>query len=179
MRTLAVLLALAVSTAAAAPPPNPEIDPRGFLSDARAAAALRETRRVDEATFLRMMREPGTVLLDARSAEMFARRHIEGAVSLSFPDFTAETLARAIPDRNTRVLIYCNNNFANDIGAFPTKARPASLNLSTWTALYTYAYRNVWELGPYLDVHDTAIPLVPRPGPRITSGAARAPSTRL
>ena len=166
MRKCILFAALAAATSiatAAPPPPNPQIDMAGFLADARAAARERESRRVDEATFLRMMREPGTVVIDARSRAMFERRHIAGAVSLSFPDFTAETLARAIPHRSTRVLIYCNNNFANDIEAFPVKARPASLNLSTWVALRSYGYHNVYELGPYLDVHATALPLEPAP----------------
>ena len=158
----AVLMAASVAMAAQ-PPPNPQIDMAGFLADAHAAAHDRESRRVDEATFLRMMREPGTVVIDARSRAMYERRHIAGAVSLSFPDFTAETLASAIPNAATRVLIYCNNNFANDVEAFPFKARPASLNLSTWVALRTYGYRNVYELGPYLDVHNTSLPLVPKP----------------
>lgn len=160
---LSLALSLAASVAAAAPPPNPQIDMAGFLDDARAAARERESRRVDEATFVRMMREPGTVVLDARSRAMYDRRHVAGAVSLSFPDFTAETLARAIPDRASRVLIYCNNNFANDGEAFPLKARPASLNLSTWVALRSYGYRNVYELGPYVDVRSTAVPLEPAP----------------
>ena len=177
MRALAASLLMDASVASAAPlPPNPEIDARGFLAHAQAAAALRETHRVDEATFVRMMREPGTVVLDARSHAMYLRRHVAGAVSLSLPDFTEETLARAIPDRATRVLIYCNNNFANDIEAFPVKARPASLNLPTRVALYSYGYRNVYELGPYVDVAATPVPLVPVPRAAITSGAAPAPS---
>jgi rhodanese-related sulfurtransferase len=178
MRMLAAPWLLAASVALAAPPPNPEIDAGAFVRDVRAATELREARRIDEATFVRMMREPGTVVLDARSRAMYDRRHVAGAVSLSFPDFTAETLARAIPDRSTRVLIYCNNNFANDALAFPLKARPASLNLSTWVALYTYGYRNVYELGPYVDVSSTPIPLIPAPEARVTSRAAPAPSTR-
>ena len=178
MRTLTASLWMAASVAAAAPPPpNPQIDAPAFLGDARAAMVLRESRRADEATFVRMMREPGTVLLDARSREMYARRHIAGAVSLPFTEFTAEALARAIPGKDTRVLIYCNNNFANDVEAFPFKARPASLNLSTWTSLYTYGYRNVWELGPYVDVVATPIPLVPVPRSTLTSRASPAPST--
>jgi hypothetical protein len=108
-----------------------------------------------------MMREPGTVVLDARSRAMYERRHVAGAVSLSLPDFTAQTLARAIPDRATRVLIYCNNNFAGDPGAFPLKAPAASLNLSTRVALLSYGYRNVWELAPHVDVSSTTIPLAP------------------
>ena len=46
-----------------------------------------------------MSREPGTVILDARSKEKYDELHVKGAIHLSFPDFTAETLASAIPRR--------------------------------------------------------------------------------
>jgi hypothetical protein len=36
----------------------------------------------------------------------------------------------------------------------------ASLNLSTYISLYTYGYRNVYELGPLLDVKTTKLELV-------------------
>jgi hypothetical protein len=49
-------------------------------------------------------------------------------------------------------LIYCNNNFVGQQKAFPTKIPTASLNLSTYIALYSYGYRNIYELGPLLDV---------------------------
>jgi hypothetical protein len=29
---------------------------------------------------------------------------------------------------------------------------PASLNLSTYVALYTYGYRNIYELAPLIDI---------------------------
>jgi hypothetical protein len=40
----------------------------------------------------------------------------------------------------------CNNNFRGAEGPFPSKAPSASLNLSTYIALYNYGYRNVYEL---------------------------------
>ncbi|MGH8690297.1 MAG: hypothetical protein ACREUS_04630 [Burkholderiales bacterium] len=80
---------------------NPAIDMEGYLRVSREAAAHRETRRVSEEEFIRMSREPGTVILDARSREKIAR---------------------------------------------------ASLNLSTYIALYSYGYRNVYELGPLIDI---------------------------
>jgi hypothetical protein len=83
---------------------------------------------------------------------MFDELHIADAVNLSFPDITVESLARAIPDRSMRILIYCNNNFANAEGPFPLKMAAASLNLSTYVTLYTYGYRNVYELGPLIDI---------------------------
>ena len=123
----------------------------GYLRVSREAAKHRETRRVSEAEFIRMSREPGTVVLDARSRELYDRLHVKGAVNLSFPDIAVDSLARTLPDRNARILIYCNNNFANAPEAFPVKIARASLNLSTYIALYSYGYRNVYELEPLLD----------------------------
>jgi len=65
-----------------------------------------------------------------------------------------------VPDAATLILIYCNNNFANAPDPMPSKLPAAALNLATYTTLYTYGYRNVYELGPYLDVDTTRIPFV-------------------
>ena len=140
---------------------NPNIDMQGYLKVASEAANYRESRRLAEAEFIRMSREPGTVILDARSREKYEMLHIKGAVNLSFPDITVESLNRMLPDKDTRILIYCNNNFVGEEKAFPTKMITASLNLSTYIALYTYGYRNVYELGPLLDVDKSKIEFVP------------------
>jgi phage shock protein E len=167
-----LLLALTTLTAAhltaAAPEiPNPKIDYPGFLADARNVAELRATRRLTEEEFLRRAAEPGTVLLDARSAEKFALLHIRGAVHLSLPDFTAAELARIIPAKSTQVLIYCNNNFENEERAMPTKAVRASLNIYTFNSLYSYGYTNVYELGPLVDAKTTRLPLVVPVGKKV------------
>jgi hypothetical protein len=155
-RTTLPLLALLLAPAVAIPadPPavaNPAIDVDAYLRLSREAAEYRKTHRVSEAEFLRMSREPGTIVLDARSRQKYDLLHIKGAINLSFPDITVESLKRTLPDKSARVLIYCNNNFRNSEEAFPTKMPAASLNLSTYIALYTYGYRNVYELGPQLD----------------------------
>ena len=136
---------------------NPAIDMPGFLRISAEAAEHRESHRVSEADFLRMSQEPGTIVLDARSAEKFHLLHVKGAINLSFPDMAVDTLARTLPDKNARILIYCNNNFANAPGPFPTKLPTASLNLSTYVALYTYGYRNVYELAPQIDLRKSIL----------------------
>ncbi|HEX2627597.1 MAG TPA: rhodanese-like domain-containing protein, partial [Chitinophagaceae bacterium] len=83
-------------------------------------------------------------------------KHIKGAIHLNFSDFTEKNLAALIPNKNTKILIYCNNNFSDDQGNFPTKsagpATPAALpitlalNIPTYINLYGYGYRNVYEL---------------------------------
>ena len=140
---------------------NPNIDMKGFLKVASEAAEYREPRRLTEDQFIRMSREPGTIVLDARSHEKYETLHIKGAINLSFPDITVESLNRVLPDKDARILIYCNNNFVGDQKAFPTKMVTASLNLSTYIALYTYGYRNVYELGPLLDIDKSKIEFVP------------------
>src|SRR6185295_3237108 len=136
---------------------NPAIDPGAYLRTAVEALRLREERRLSEADFLRLSREPGTVVLDARSRARFDELHVAGAINLSFPDIAIASLAATLPDKDVRILIYCNNNFTNAEGPFPSKLPSASLNLSTWVALYDYGYRNVWELAPLIDVETTAL----------------------
>ncbi|HUJ13903.1 MAG TPA: rhodanese-like domain-containing protein [Thermoanaerobaculia bacterium] len=136
---------------------NPAIDMRAYLAVASEAAVYRESHRVSEEDFIRMSGEPNTIVLDARSAAKFAELHIRGAINLSFPDITIDSLSAAIPDRDTRILIYCNNNFTNAPGPFPSKLSNASLNLSTFIALYAYGYRNIYELGPLIDIRSSKL----------------------
>jgi hypothetical protein len=144
---------------------NPAIDMAGYLAAAVAAADLRESHRLSEAEFVRLASAPGTIVLDARSRGKYDELHVAGAVSLSFPDIAVESLKSAIPDKTTRILIYCNNNFIDAEGPFPSKLPAASLNLSTFIALYTYGYRDVWELGPQLDLAHSILPFEGRRGP--------------
>lgn len=144
---------------------NPAIDMKSYLRLSQEAARHREKRRVTEEAFLRLSGEPGVIVLDVRSKERYDELHIKGAINLSLPDITVDSLARVLPDRNATVLIYCNNNFRNAEAAFPAKMAAASLNLSTYIALYTYGYRNVYELGPLLDAHTTKLELVASPKP--------------
>jgi phage shock protein E len=136
---------------------NPAIDMDGYLRVSQEAAQYRETRRLSEMEFIEMSREAGTMILDARSREKYDELHIKGAINLSFPDITVESLKRSIPDLNTRILIYCNNNFQGAELPFPSKLATASLNISTYIALYNYGYRNVYELGPLIDVNTSRL----------------------
>lgn len=157
-----VVLAFVSASAAqeAAKIPNPAIDMKGYLKIANEAAKHREKHRLTEIEFLKMSAEEGVVILDARSKQKYDELHIKGAVNLSFPDITVESLARMFPDKNAKILIYCNNNFQNAEDAFPRKMAEASLNISTYISLYTYGYRNVYELGPLLDVKATKLEMV-------------------
>ena len=154
---MAHLLFAALFATAAAAPANPAIDMDGYLRMAAEAAAHRQSHRVSEAEFIRMSREPGTIILDARSRAKFDELHVKGAINLPFPDIAIATLRQTIPDKDTRILIYCNNNFRNAEGPFPEKAARAALNLSTFIALYGYGYRNVYELAPLVNIEKSRL----------------------
>ena len=156
-------------------PANPAIDMNGYLKVAQEAAKHRETHRVTEADFIRMAADEGTIVLDARSKGMYDLLHVDGAINLSFPNIDIESLKKTLPDKSARILIYCNNNFTNPAAppgngvaakAFPSKLPTASLNISTFIALYNYGYRNVYELAPLVDPKTTKLALVPSSKPK-------------
>jgi hypothetical protein len=63
MRSLCLVLALVTTVAGAQD--NPAIDMPAHLRVAAEAAEHRATRRISQAQFIRMSREPGTAILDA------------------------------------------------------------------------------------------------------------------
>ncbi|HNB99804.1 MAG TPA: rhodanese-like domain-containing protein, partial [Leptospiraceae bacterium] len=108
------------------------------------------------------------IILDTRSPAMYKSKHIKGAVHLNFSDFTQRNLARVIPSFDTKVLIYCNNNFEDDQVNFASKiaAPPVAnnttpitlaLNIPTYINLYGYGYKNVYELKELVSVRDERI----------------------
>lgn len=143
---------------AAQPAPNQQIDYRGFAALTGELETYRAARRVGLTRFQAMAREGNTLILDARSARAYAEGHIAGAVNLPFTEFTDESLAAAIgPDRNRRILIYCNNNFSNDVQPVPVKSVRLALNIPTFINLYGYGYPNIYELADIVDFNDPAV----------------------
>lgn len=149
---------LFVITAQAQEIPNQLIDYGTFQENVASVGALRASRRISELQFIRMAKQPGTVILDARSAEKYALLHVKGAKNLSLPDITEDELAKIIPSKSTRILIYCNNNFLNEPRAFPSKNIAVALNVHTFVSLNAYGYTNVYELGPLIDIGKSSIP---------------------
>ena len=70
----------------------------------------------------------------------------KGAVHLNFSDFAEEKLEKVIPSKETRILIYCNNNIDSPLEALADKSLPLALNIPTYINLFGYGYQNVYEL---------------------------------
>src|ERR1700693_3495858 len=76
---------------------------------------------IDLNTFLKMSKEPGVIIFDSRSDFRFDRIHLKGAKHLAFTDFTQDNLKKVIPNFETKILIYCNNNFDGNQTDFASK----------------------------------------------------------
>ncbi|KRA79780.1 hypothetical protein ASD76_17350 [Altererythrobacter sp. Root672] len=128
-------------------PANPQVDYEGFVELAGRLGEYREGRRLGWQEFARRAQHDGAILLDARSESAFAAGHLDGAINLPLPDFTAERLAEVLgPDQGRPVYIYCNNNFADDRPPVVVKKVELALNIPTFINLVGYGYANVWEL---------------------------------
>jgi phage shock protein E len=142
----------------ASPAANPLIDYQGYLQLASQTQPMRAKRLLSLERFKAKSAESGTLLLDARSAQAFSEGHIAGAVNLPLPDFNAASLREIIgANPNRPILIYCNNNFINNVRPVPTKVVQVALNIQTFINLRAYGYENVWELGEAVDLNDTRV----------------------
>lgn len=158
LRSCIALLALAAaSPLAAAQPPNPQIDYPAYARLAQEVRDYRATRLIDWQTFRAAAADPDVLILDARSERQFAAGHLEGAINVPLPEFSAERLAEVIGRTDRPILIYCNNNFRNDRPPVYLKSGRLALNLSTFTHLYGYGYRNVRELNDVMDFNDPQV----------------------
>ncbi len=118
----------------------------GFIESATDVEKHRKDRLISTSEFNKMSKEKNTIILDTRSKKAFDERHVKGAIHLNFSDFTEEKLTALIPDSNTRILIYCNNNFISTKPALALKMPPLALNIPTFINLYGYGYKNIYEL---------------------------------
>lgn len=149
--------------------PQAHVDFGAYDSLTHIVAAHREKHLLHLDSFLLAAQQPGVLIIDTRSDAMYNAKHVKGAVHLNFSDFTVPNLARIIPAKTTKILIYCNNNFENDQNYFaskmyfePTrldesikeeKSLTLALNIPTYINLYGYGYTNVYELADLVNVY--------------------------
>lgn len=126
--------------------PKALVDYPGFTQMTQEVEAYRKKRLVSLNKFQEMAKEQGTIILDTRSKAAYDGKHLKGAIHLNFSDFTAEKLAKVIPSKDTRILIYCNNNILGDPMSFASKSMPLALNIPTFINLHGYGYENLYEL---------------------------------
>lgn len=134
-----------------------KIDFVGFMDASSEAFQYRKNRLINTREFIEMSKDKNTIILDTRSKEAYNQRHVKGAIHLNFSDFTKEKLEKLLPDQNTRILIYCNNNFISNNLSFLLKAPPLALNIPTFINLYGYGYKNIYELNSLIKDDDSLL----------------------
>lgn len=157
-----VIGALAVPPAHSQTEPG-QVDYSGFMELGAEVAEYREDRLISLDAFNAMKADPDTLIIDARSATNYARGHIAGAVNLNFSDFSAGMLSEVIGAKDRRILIYCNNNFTDNVSPVVLKSAPLALNVPTFINLYGYGYQNIYELSGAYSITDAEIDWVSRP----------------
>ena len=134
-----------------------EVDYAGFAALTEEVAGIRQERLVPLDLFEAYASKTDTLILDTRSVAAFEQGHIDGAVNLPFSDFTGDKLRKVIGENKDRmILIYCNNNFSDNVSPIPLKKAPLALNIPTFINLVGYGYTNVWELGETVTTADVA-----------------------
>ncbi len=78
------------------------------------------------------------VLIDLRAKEAFEHAHIRGAINIPIEDLTLEHLKTRVANRNTRIVVYCANNFR--------MTRMIALTTLGYPAIEQLGYRNVFRL---------------------------------
>lgn len=138
-----------------AAPANAGLDPELFRRVAKEAAAFRAPRCISEASFGRMRREPGAVVLDTRPRAAYEQQHLDGAISFDLATLDETALKRLLPDPQQRILLVGEHNFAAPVA--PAASTP---NIVAYVTLYGYGYRNVFELAPAIVPGRTQLPLL-------------------
>lgn len=150
--------------------PKAKVSYTDFEDLVKVVKSHREKRLISFEDFSKKSNDANVIILDTRSKDMYDKKHVKGAVHLNFSDFTQSNLAKIIPDTNTTILIYCNNNFDGDPIYFMSKTAiqlpseeekkktlSLALNIPTYINLYGYGYKNVYELDELISFFDQRI----------------------
>ncbi len=160
LATAISLIFSAVNASEPAPDAKSAVDYDGFSTLVAELAPVRSERLISLDTFLKYAAEEDTIILDARSAEAYAAGHIAGAVNLSFSDFTQGKLDKLLGDKSRRILIYCNNNFTDNIEPVLEKKVKLALNIPTYINLHGYGFENIYELNDAISIDDPRIEFI-------------------
>ena len=126
---------------------TPQIDYSGFQQMTSDLASYREGRIISLDAFHALSKRNEAIILDTRSREAFEQGHWKGAVHLNFADFSQEKLDRIVGSRDRPILIYCNNNFTDNVEPVRLKRAELALNIPTFISLHGYGFANIYELG--------------------------------
>lgn len=96
------------------------------------AAAKHHYKTVTHEKLAQLIKDKKAIVIDSRSAEDYAKGHIDDAVSLPADEVTAESLAKVSADKKAAIVFYCGNTQC------PASAKSAE-------KAHELGYTNVWK----------------------------------
>ena len=164
LATAGIFIAIGVCSTAQAQAVDPaEQKAEKFTRALTPALEHRQSRLIDLDAFAQMNTEANTVILDTRSREDFAAGHIYGAVNIPLSEMTLLNLADAIDDRETRILIYGDENIGEISGRSDFDVSTLPINLLTYVSLHRYGYYDLYELGEKASYKDIRLDWMEEP----------------
>ena len=126
--------------------------------------------QLSEEDFIRLSREPWTVVLDTSAPETYRWLHVAGALHLTREEMNAASLAQIIPDKDTRVLLYENNHYhayekaratgrTNEMGV-PFAGDWSGDAFMDSLTLREHGYHRLYALASYVRIDRGSLPLV-------------------
>ena len=131
---VALLVLLSLAARADSPPVLIEIKPQDFYQRASATPPT----EISAKQLSDWLIEESVVLIDLRAKESYDAAHIRGAINLAIESLTTENLQKIVPNSDSRIVVYCANNF------MPT--RMIALTTLGYPAIEQLGYRNVHRL---------------------------------
>ena len=107
---------------------------QGFKEALPAKAA----EELDMQGFIDLKAKGGVVVLDLRSKEVFARKHLTGSVIAPLTDLTDKNLPTLVPGKDTPVVLACDYSFA--------PVRTIAMTMQAYPVLYSQGYKNIYRL---------------------------------
>lgn len=157
LATAGLFITIGCYGSAQAQPAQQEHKAFAFTRDLGPALDHRLNRIVGLDSFVQMNSEANTVILDTRSREAFATGHIYGAVNIPLSEMSLLNIADAVHDRETRILIYGDENIAENSDYSDYEISNLPINLLTYISLHRYGYYELFELGEKTSYKDQRI----------------------
>ncbi len=136
--TAMLLFSLLFTGVAQAADPAPVANPRPLTLQEFKEALPVNAEELDMAGFKALQAKGGVVVLDVRSKESFAYRHLKGSVNAPLTDLTEKNLPQLAPDKSAPVVLACDYSF------MPT--RMVAMTIQAYPVLKASGYQHIYRL---------------------------------
>ncbi|TAL36499.1 MAG: rhodanese-like domain-containing protein [Alphaproteobacteria bacterium] len=93
--------------------------------------------------FRDLIKQGSVVVLDVRSKESFAKRHLKDSVNAPLTDLTEKNLPQLVPDKNTPVVLACDYSFM--------PVRMLAMTIQAYPVLKANGYTKIYRLNLWSD----------------------------